>query len=121
MCWPDRNTDSRGRPPDLWRNWKRRRTRRRVRSSCSVLMCACLLAPGVPQFVQSRHGGTWPRHPRLSLLTPAKSWMPTWVGLTMQGTSSLLLPFLAADLFVGVADALALIRLRPAETADLRC
>src|ERR1700729_499899 len=34
---------------------------------------------------------------------------------------SLLLSFLAADLLVGVADALALVGLRPAETADFRC
>src|SRR5215470_8849843 len=33
---------------------------------------------------------------------------------------SLLLPFLPPDLLVGVADALALVRLRPTEPADLR-
>src|SRR5277367_2438629 len=105
MCCPERNTDSRGRPPDLWRNWKRRRTRRRVRSSWSVLMRTPSPA------LRGRDGvGKLPagKHP-----LPDPPPLRGRGGLANIGCS-LLLPFLAADLFVGVADALALVGFRPA-------
>src|SRR4051812_23939418 len=70
MCLPERNTDSRGRPAPFCRSWCRRRSRRRLRRSC------------------------------------------TWLIL-------LLLAFLAPDLLVVVAHALALVGLRRAERADL--
>src|SRR5579863_3471930 len=95
MFLPERNTESRGRPPDLWRNWKRRRSRRRARRSCSVLI--------IPS----------PPHKRGPSAT-----VPAFAGMTNGG--SLLLPFLPPDLLGRVADTLALVGLRTTELADLR-
>src|SRR5262249_16731896 len=83
-----------GRPVDLWRSWKRSRSRRRARRSCSVLMHR---SPSPAQRGRVGEGGT-----------PIRS-----------NARSLLLPFLPPDLLGGVANALALVRLRPAECADL--
>src|SRR6476661_1700866 len=127
MFLPERNTESRGRPTDLWRNWKRRRWRRRSRRSCSVLMRACLLVP--TSWGSYRHGRPCAGHPRLRRPTQSKTWMagpsPAMTdkraaAMTMKETSSLFLAFLTPDLLGRVAHALALVRLGRAEPADFR-
>src|SRR5215472_3517119 len=92
---------------DLWRNWKRRRSRRRARRSCSVLM-------GAPPPLSLRGAKR-----RSNPMVGAQRQRDCFAALAMTPLS-LLLPFLAADLFGRVADSLALVRLRSTETPDLR-